>query len=176
MMQPSRLMAIDRPTGAVLWCVELSGRPTASPAVTGSRVFLGLSDALEIRSLVDGRLLSRTAHELGGVSGGLRVRDGRFSYITGQGKLVIGRSDDGQVLATSAEARRGTHPLVARQKLLLVGPQFLTTVHKNSLTDLPNVWCDQVHTDQITSPPVLHDGSVYVGTRDRGLVCIRGAR
>jgi ligand-binding sensor domain-containing protein len=173
--EPAQLIALDRPTGQVLWRAGLGSAATSMPVVDKNRVFLGTAEGLEIRSLVDGHVLNRTSGELGGVGGPLHVGEGQFAYISLEGQLVVGRTDHGLAYATLSGAVPGSYPLMARQALLFAAPQGLMRVDRSLRATAASVWCEEIGVDQMTSPPVLHGGRVYVATSGRGLVCIQGA-
>ena len=171
---PPALIALDRPTGATLWQVRLNSQATTPPIARKALVYLGTSHGLQIRSLVDGRVLSQTARRLGGVSGPVHVVGGQFAFISAKGKLIVGRTVGAEIDRVISGARAGTHPLVARQALLFSGERELRFSDRSSPDSAPIVWCGEVAADQITSPPVLHGDRVYFGVADRGLLCLRG--
>ena len=166
---PPSLVALDRPSGRLLWQVPLDRAPTTAPVVRGDCIMIGTEAGLESRSLVDGHQIWKTA------SNGIRsvyVDPDEYVCVDASGCLVVGRTDDGSVLSRTAGAVARLNPLVAQDDIVLVGTDGLSRVQFHNPTDLAVQQLGLLNDEEINTPLVLHGGRIYVGVTGRGLVCL----
>ena len=168
---PPSLVAIDHPSGRLLWRVPLDAAPTTAPVVHNDRILLGTDSGLESRSLVDGHRLWHTAND--GISS-LYVDPDKYVCVNTNGHLVVGRPDDGSVFARTAGAVAHLNPLVGQNDIVFVGTAGLSRVPLRREAGAAVEHLGLLNGARITTPLVLHDRRLYVGVAGRGLVCVGG--
>jgi outer membrane protein assembly factor BamB len=119
--QPAALVALDRPTGRVLWSRPLEAPPSTAPLVRKDRVLVGTHAALEERSLLDGAPVAGWHTDGGGVSADFALQKDVLLYVNDQGELVVLRAASGAVLLRLPGAVPGRPPLVARDSVVYLG-------------------------------------------------------
>ncbi len=171
--EPPRLAALDRPSGQVLWSIDLKHAPTSSPVIGHSCVLLGTKQGAQMRRLVDGKLTWLSSPDCGGVAGPLAVDDDRFYFVNDASQLIVAQLQDGRVLATMPGISLELPPLIAPNGLLVSDANRLLFARHDHWLESLGPWCpDEIGPS--TSPAVLHQGRVYLGIRGRGLVCFDG--
>jgi outer membrane protein assembly factor BamB len=165
------LVAIDRPSGRLLWQVSLDAAPTTAPVVRNNRILLGTDSGVDSRSLVDGRRLWRMADD--GISG-LYVDPDKYVCVNANGHLIVGSPDHGSVSFRHPGAVASLNPLVGRNDIVFVGSAGLSRVRLRRETGSTVKQLGLLDVNEINTPLVLHDGRIYVGVAGRGLVCLGG--
>jgi hypothetical protein len=164
---------LDRPTGRTLWQVKLRSSPTSSPVLSGHGVLVADESGVELRRIVDGNVLWRSAPERGGAVGPLAVDDTRCFFVNDQSAFVVLALRDGRVLADVPGVDGGFPPLVATNGVIVRGVDGLLFAEHEHWAATLAPWCAS-ETRAITSPAVHHGGHVYVGIDGAGLVCFGG--
>lgn len=166
---PPSLVALDCPSGRLLWQVPLDSAPITAPVVRNAHILIGTEASLESRSLVDGHQLWKMA----GVGiRSLYVDPDKYAYVDASGHLVIGRPDDGSVLSRSDGAFAGLNPLVGQGDIVFAGTDGLSRVQSHNQTVMAVQQLGLLNAEKINTPLVLHGGRIYVGVAGRGLVCL----
>lgn len=123
-VEPPGLVALDRPTGRVLWRQPLDAAPTTSPAAVRSTIYLGTAAGLEARSLADGGLESGWQTAGGGASADFALDRQRIFYLTAKGmmRLALGRPDAEPLLWTDTSwLGPPTAPMVVAGQRIYLG-------------------------------------------------------
>jgi outer membrane protein assembly factor BamB len=168
---PPVLVALDRPSGRVLWRRPLEAVPTTSPVVRKDRIIVGTHRGLEVRSLLDGAPVDdRRIEEGGGVSADFALLRDRAVYVNHLGELVIVNIGDGSVLGKLPGALAGRPPLVSRDTVLYLAKAGVMRLALQDDNLSPQVWLNTTVVGGLTSPLILADGRVYAGTANKGLV------
>lgn len=165
---PPALIAIDAPTGQVLWTRPLLRPATTPPAVRGRRVYFADESGIQVRSLIDGADLGQID---GDVSGPLYVAPDRYVFISRGGELVLGDPTSRRVTVRLVGAVPATSPLVGFNGVLFCTPSAIRAADLQGREVRSFVAFTPA---RITAAPVLHAGRVYVGIAGRGLVCVAG--
>lgn len=165
---PPALAAFDRQSGRTLWHRPLAAPPDHAPVVIEDRILLPTHSGIEIRSLLDGAKTGR--HKAGHAVSGLYCDLDFACFVSSDGKLHVATP------ASLAETRRvidvpgGSRALVGRDGILVSNNTQIERYTRAGMERSP--WCDLASLGGATSPPILHDGRVYVGIEGRGLVCL----
>ena len=168
--KPPALVLLDRPTGAILWEIELKAPPVATASVHRNQILAATQQGLELRSLVDGRLLN-FLEDPEGLTTDLYADGRRFVYVNRRGELVSGdmRSMDVQYRLPGATA--GFAPLATDQRVVFFGHDRFLRLER-PFSGEPTLWCALSDIGPLSSPPVCHRGCVYVGVQGEGLVAL----
>jgi outer membrane protein assembly factor BamB len=170
-VNPPVLVALDRPSGRVLWRRPLEAVPSASPVVRKDRIFVGTHRGFEVRSLLDGAPADdRRPEEGGGVSADFALLRDVAVYVNHQGELVVVAISDGTVKAKIPGAIAGQPPLVSRDTVLYLTKKGVMRLALQDEGLTPQLWLDLAEVGPLTSPLVLADGRVCAGTATKGLV------
>jgi outer membrane protein assembly factor BamB len=165
---PPALVAIDAPSGQVLWRRELRRPAKTPPAVRGRRVYFADESGIQVRSLIDGAEIGQMEAD---VSGPLYVAPDRFAFVSRSGELVLGDPAGGRETCRLAGAVPATNPLVGFNGVLFCTPSAIRAADLQGREVRSFV---DVGPARITAAPVLHAGRVYIGIAGRGLVCVAG--
>jgi outer membrane protein assembly factor BamB len=167
---PPVLLALDRPTGRVLWRRSLEAVPTTSPVVRQDRIYVGTLRGLEARSLLDGTPIDGWKVDPGGVSADFALLRDVAVYVSSQGELIVIDLEHGSVKGKMDGALAGRPPLVSRDVVLYLAKEGVMRLSLQGEGLTPQLWFDTTEVGEITSPLVLVDGRVYGGTAKKGLV------
>ena len=171
--EPHGLLVLDRPTGRVLWRVEMP-LPRTAPVVSRMNIFIGTAKGVECRSLIDGSVREDWNAASPPVSSEIALSRNALVYTSDEGKLVILSRADGSVIRTLDDAVPGMPPVLSRNSLLFLHTEALMSVSLDE-TDLdPLPWADITHMTP-TTPMIVSDSAVFFGTR-AGLVRLGGVR
>lgn len=168
---PNRLTVLDRISGRVLWQAEMRLPPVDSPVIDKTLVFVPTTEAIEIRSLVDGSL--QKVVEGWSVSAPMFNDGERFVATTRQGEIVFGSALESGIERRWSGAKPGTPPLVGGNSIVFAADDH--RLMRISLEEMnrPEPWYETSGKAPITMPPVLRDGRVYVSVAGAGLVCLK---
>jgi outer membrane protein assembly factor BamB len=169
-VNPPALLALDRPTGKELWRIPLPHAPVASPAVRESTIYLATAAGLEARSLVDGAPLANWKLQGGPATGDFSLTRSHAAYVNAEAELILLRRENGSVEKRVSGLLPGSAPHVARDALLLAAKFQLLRLPLDGSEVEPLEWLDTAPLGRLTSPPILHGGSLYFGTSARGLM------
>jgi outer membrane protein assembly factor BamB len=170
--KPDRLMAMDLPTGRLLWSVPLPEEPVGGPIPHGRLVLLGSPKGLIAYRLVNG---ARSASaDTGCPSGPLVLAPGRVAYINTDNELIL---IDGRLETNPVRVGRvsgGVQPLLSADGVIVpVGRALVKYDHDGESSQR---WLSTGLWGQLTSPILVVDGRLYAGTQRKGLVCAGGRR
>jgi outer membrane protein assembly factor BamB len=166
-----QLTALDRISGEVLWKSDLENTPCGSPAIVGTRVFVPTSQAMEIRSIVDGSRIT-TVENLGTRAPAF-VDGNRVVGVTVQGELVIGSALGGVGTRRASGADSRWPPLVGADAIVFVDADGRLIRVLAAGSGQPEPWYEPGTGQKIVSPPVLRSGRVYAAVSGAGLVCLQ---
>ena len=127
-VNPPVLVALDRPTGSVLWRRPLEAVPTTSPVVHKERIYLGTQRGLEGRSILDGRPVNHWNIDESGVSADFALLRDLAVYVNNHGELIVVETSAGAVMSKTSGATVGRPPLVSRDTVLCIGKKGLLRV------------------------------------------------
>jgi outer membrane protein assembly factor BamB len=168
---PPALVALDRPTGAVLWRVALDSPPATGPAVRDSVVYLGTAAGIEARSLIDGAVVWRAA--TGGAAGALALGRDSLVYVNTAGELVRIDPKTGRPCARLPGALAVVPPVLVQNGVLFASAAGLM-LWDGSAAEAAT-WLDTSALGAISSPVVTAKGRAYFAT-DRGGFLAAAAR
>jgi outer membrane protein assembly factor BamB len=170
---PALMVALDRPSGQVLWQVNLKHAPVTSPVLCERQVLIGTGYGVEMRRLVDGQVSWRSTPDCGGVAGPLAVDDDRFYFVNDRSTLVVAKLQDGRVLAKVTGIDAEFPPLVAPNGVMVRNADGLMFAHHDLWLKSFGPWCAS-QVGGATHPAVLHEGDVFLGIEGYGLACFSG--
>jgi len=179
---PAALVALDRPTGAVLWTRRLAQPPVASPWAQKARVYLATASGLEARSLIDGSRLPPEvwkAPEVG-VSGGFVADGSRIAYVGTDGRLVVlDRAGGRAVVDPLPGAKVGTCPFLGHGAVLYAGQGgkiMRLPLDSGDGAAKGAEWLDASWLGEPVTPMVMSASAIYMGRTGWGLVRMGEAR
>ena len=184
---PPALVALDRPTGEVLWSTPLDHAPSAAPWAHRDRVYLAGPRGLEGRSLIDGSLLPPRWWKTtgGGVSGGFVVDRSHIAYVNTDGRLIVlDRADGRLIVEPVAGAEAGTTPLLALDAVLYAaeGGKIMRLsldvgdTPRKPVPAKPAEWFDASWLGKPATGMVMSGSALYMGRTGWGLVRMGGAK
>ena len=165
---PPALAAFDRQSGRTLWRGPLETLPVHAPVVLENRILLPTQSGIEIRSLLDGAKTGR--HKAGRAVSGLYCDRDFACFVSADGKLHVGTPAGLGATTRVIDVPGGSRALVGRDGILVSNNTQIERYTRAGRGRSP--WCDLASLGGATSPPILHDGRVYVGIEGRGLVCL----
>jgi outer membrane protein assembly factor BamB len=166
---PPALQVLDRPSGQVLWRMDLDKAPTAPPLVRKNAIYLGTAAGVEALSLADGELLWKAVGTP--PSTRLVLAKDRLAYV-GKEELVILGLEDGRVEKQVPGARAGIAPLAPPEAFVFAGKKGLTWYPLGG--GEPRSWMNSDWLGRLTCSPVMADSRIYIATDKKGLVCLKG--
>lgn len=175
-VEPPGLVALDRPTGKLLWRVELEAAPTTGPVLEKDLVLVGTGDGLECRRLVDGQPHKDFPPYYGGVGSELVLAQRVIAWVSPTGQLVMVSRSDPTQSRTVPGALAGVAPLVARGRLLFAAREALMCFDTQAEAAQPQPWVDISWLGRPTGPMVLAGSRVYLPMAGWGLVCFGTGR
>jgi outer membrane protein assembly factor BamB len=177
--EPPAVAVLDRPTGQLLWQIELVSPPVGSPLIQGRQIFIATRQGLRLLSLIDGTPAERIRFPNDAVSSPPSIRGERIAYITQLGELVV-MTQDGCEEARFSGALAGSTPLLCRNRVLYFSERGVMA-HSLGWPDAsghPQPWAELASLGEamgqrsmrpVTSM-VLCRSNVYVGIAGCGLV------
>ncbi len=175
-VDPPRLVALDGPTGKVLWRVDMEAAPTTGPVLEKDMALVGTSDGLECRSLVDGRENKDFPPYYGGVGSDLVLTPRVLAWVSQTGQLVVVSRVDPTQSRSVPGALEGVAPLVARGRLLFASREALMRFDPEAEGAKPEPWQDISWLGEPAGPMVLAGSRVYIPMAGWGLVCFGAGR
>lgn len=167
---PRQLMALDRISGSTLWQIPLSAKPTSSPMIVRTEVFVPTTESIEVHSLVDGALLHKL--ENGSQTASLFVDRDRVVATTSSGELLVGATGSRTALRRWSGTSPKITPLVGINAIVFAsGTQGLIRLTVDDAGP-PQPWFVPGDNKQINLSPVACDERVYVPVAGIGLVCL----
>jgi outer membrane protein assembly factor BamB len=183
--RPPALLLLDRPTGRLLWRVDLPAPATASPVIGARKIYVGTALGLEVRDLLDGQLAARSPTAAGGVVSAMGWDQQRIVFVNDQQQVIVCSAGDARLLAALPDVRPGTSPLLTGDRLVVVGRQSMwslawptgssrTTATSNETSGTETVpWCPLLASQDVLTPLVMQEGCVYLEVVGRGWLCLR---
>ena len=168
---PPALVALDRPTGAVLWRVALDSPPATGPVVRDAVVYLGTAAGIEARGVIDGSVAWRAA--TGGAAGAIALGRESLVYVNTAGELVRIDPKTGRPCVRLPGALAAVPPVLVQNGVLYATTAGLV-LWDGSAAEAAT-WLDTSALGAITSPVVTAKGRAYFAT-DRGGFLAAGAR
>jgi outer membrane protein assembly factor BamB len=168
--QPPALLVLDRPTGKTLWHLPLDGAPTAPPVLRRGRITLGTPAGVAAFRLRDGERLWQAA--TGPPTTPLVQANNHLAYVNAAGELVILGAEDGRLVKTLPGALPGLAPLAPPRTLVYADKNGLQCCSQDGVET--RSWMGTNWLGRLTCSPVLADSRIYVGTLQKGLVCLKG--
>lgn len=175
-VEPAGLVALDRPTGRVLWRAALDAAPTTSPAVARNVIYVGTARGLEARSLVDGGPASGWAVACRDPAGDFALERDVLAFITGKGDLVVVKRAGGALVVRQAGAVPGTAPVLSRGAVLYFSDQGIMRLALDEDDARPVLWMETSWLGKPTAPMIVASPHAYVGMAGWGLVCLGAGR
>lgn len=170
---PDRLLALDAPSGRLLWQVNLAASAVDSPVIMHNQVFVPTFDGMEMRSLRDGALMRSSSGWHSEIE--TYIDPDRFIAVTREEELIVGNPFTSEVRRMRLGARPGRPPLVGTNAVLfIVDDKIMRIVPDESKP--PEHWFATPNGAPITQSLVLADGRVYVSVAGSGLLCLEGRR
>lgn len=168
--EPPMIVALDRPTGTMLWQRPLATAPTSGPVVRGDAVLVGMAPGVSAFRLRDGGSIWEAL--TGEPAGPLALAKNRLCYTTAGGELVTIDVETGR---PAQDAIPGVHPgvppLLAPGGLLFASATGLMT--SPLAAGEPRSWMKTDWLGRPTCGLVMADSRVYMVTATKGLVCLK---
>ena len=170
---PLRVLALDAVTGRGLWEAELRNAPVDSPVIVDRRIVIPTAAGIEVRSLLDGSLLS-TRNDI--PSSPLSVDGDQLIGIATSGDLFIGSTFSHGPSRRQPGAMPGLAPLVASNAVVFVGDNHRLLFWSPDRNEPPRLWFDVGDSGEVSHSPLLHDNHVFVPVAGAGLICLESSR
>ncbi|MBI2929383.1 MAG: PQQ-binding-like beta-propeller repeat protein [Verrucomicrobia bacterium] len=161
---PPSLLALDKPTGRVLWTQQAA--PRTGPVLDRQVIYLGTANGVTAHRLADGRPLWESP--CGQVEQTLAVGPERIACVNADSELVLLEARTGEVIAKLPEAQRRVPPLLTRDAVLYAGREGLM-IYEFAQAQ-PQPWLVSTSLSQISSPMILADSSVFFAAGQRGFI------
>lgn len=167
----SRLVCLSDATGAALWKIGLGAAATGPPTVLGGRVFVACGRVVECVRLVDGGTEWRRELEGGKISSHVAAGD-EWVVVTVDGvRVVVLAAADGRVLEELSVGAGAVAPVLAGSLLVVAGTNRAGGYDLRSSTWRWRFRAEE-ELGELAGPPVVASGTLWVPSRDEGLVVI----
>ena len=169
---PNAVHLLDKLTGGELWSVKLSSAPTAAPVMYDDTVIVGTEDSLTVRSVIDGNLRWRSKASQGGVASEIGLRKESLFWLTTASRLVGVQLQSQRPLMDMDVGAELTDLIRADDGVLLVSGRQVKKVPGQGTAI--TTWSELPAETAQCGNGVLHDGRLWIGTRDGRLLCLGG--
>ncbi len=178
---PYRAIALDQATGAELWRVPLDHRPVSTPLLEKNTFLLPTERGIELRSLVDGQLLSSLPAEIGAPSGEFALDRSIIIFVNTKGEVIAFDRAADKLAARVPGALPEQTPLVSRGKVIYAAEGRIMTFSLGEESPTPELWMDLSSLHNSIDPSgtglrvpslLLRDSRLYTILPSGRLVCI----
>jgi outer membrane protein assembly factor BamB len=173
---PDGLSCLSAAGGESLW--KAAGEPLAAPALAGGRVFVAMKGAGKAKAvarahaIADGRTLWTRDFE-DGVIGHAAASEGVVVFPCEELVRVLG-AVDGKIQHELPVGKAPVTPALSRD-LLVLGAEARVAAFDLASGEWPWNYKDQDHVGTATSPPLIANEAIWVGTSARGLLLFGAA-
>ncbi|MBI5722575.1 MAG: PQQ-binding-like beta-propeller repeat protein [Planctomycetes bacterium] len=167
------LVAMDLPTGLVLWRASLDAAPTTGPVARNGVIYLGTSAGLEARGAVDGKMIAGWHVEPGAAAGGgLSLAGDRIAYVNAKAELLVVSAEDGHVIFRQAGVSPAVVPMISRDAILYAAKDGLKRLALDAPDNKPAAWADTSWLGEPSTSMILCGSKIYIGMTGWGLACL----